>query len=64
MLVIALTPHIGHHRAAYIARWAYRGGGTLKQAVVALGYVTDQEFDRCVQPENRVRPGATRRSRD
>ncbi|CAH1201302.1 fumarase C [Candidatus Nitrotoga sp. BS] len=50
MLVTALTPHIGYDRAAKIAKQAHRDGGTLKQTALALGYVTEEEFDRWVQP--------------
>ena len=56
MLVTALTPHIGYDRAAEIAKKAQRDGSTLKQASLELGYVTDEEFDRWVQPMKMVRP--------
>ncbi len=49
MLVTALTPHIGYDRAAEIAKRAHRDGSTLKQAALALGYVTEENFDRWVQ---------------
>ena len=54
MLVTALTPHIGYDRAAEIAKLAHREGRTLKQAALTLGYVTEEEFDRWVQPANMV----------
>jgi fumarate hydratase class II len=54
MLVTALTPHIGYDRAAEIAKQAQRDGSTLKQAALALGYVTEEEFYRWVQPMNMV----------
>ena len=57
MLVTALTPHIGYDRAAEIAKQAQRDGSTLKQAALALGYVTEEEFCRWVQPSEMVRPG-------
>jgi fumarate hydratase class II len=57
MLVTALTPHIGYDRAAEIAKQAQRDGSTLKQAALALGYVTEEEFYRWVQPTNMVHPG-------
>jgi fumarate hydratase class II len=57
MLVTALTPHIGYDRAAEIAKRAHHEGSTLKQAALALGYVTAEEFDRWVQPEEMVQPG-------
>jgi fumarate hydratase, class II len=50
MLVTALVPHIGYDKAAEIARWAGREGATLKQAALALGYTTADEFDRWVVP--------------
>ena len=54
MLVTALTPHIGYDRAAEIAKRAQRDDSTLKQAALALGYVTEEEFSRWVQPTNMV----------
>ncbi|MCK9201907.1 MAG: class II fumarate hydratase [Gallionella sp.] len=56
MLVTALTPHIGYDRAAEIAKRAHRDGGTLKQAALALGYVTAEDFDRWVIPSEMVHP--------
>ena len=58
MLVTALTPHIGYDRAAEIAKLAHHDGGTLKQAALALGYVTEVEFDRWVQVAEMVHPKA------
>jgi len=57
MLVTALTPHIGYDRAAEIAKRAHHDGSTLKQAALALGYVTEGEFDRWVQAADMVHPG-------
>ena len=56
MLVTALAPHIGYDRAAQIAKQAHRDGSTLKQAALALGFVTEEEFQRWVQPERMTRP--------
>jgi fumarate hydratase class II len=56
MLVTALTPHIGYDKAAQIAKQAHRDGSTLKQAALALGYVTEEEFDRWVQPAQMTHP--------
>ncbi len=56
MLVTALTPVLGYDRAAEIAKKAHRDGLTLKEAVLALGYLTAEEFDRHVRPERMVRP--------
>jgi fumarate hydratase, class II len=50
MLVTALAPHIGYDRAAQIAKHAHHDGSTLKQAALALGYVTEEEFVAWVQP--------------
>lgn len=54
MLVTALTPHIGYDRAARVAHEAHRSGKTLKEAALALGVVTEEEFDRWVKPEAMV----------
>jgi fumarate hydratase class II len=51
MLVTALAPHIGYDRAAEIAKKAHREGGTLREAALALGYVSGEDFDRWVRPE-------------
>ena len=56
MLVTALTPHIGYDRAAEIAKRAHHEGSTLKQAAIASGYVTEQDFIRWVQPANMTNP--------
>lgn len=57
MLVTALTPHIGYDRAAEIAKRAHAEGSTLKQAALALGYVSEADFERWVRPEAMTRPG-------
>jgi fumarate hydratase class II len=57
MLVTALTPLLGYDRAAEIAKKAHREGITLKEAAVALGHLTAEEFDRHVRPERMVAPG-------
>jgi len=54
MLVTALTPHIGYDRAAEIARYAHRTGSTLRDAALALGYVSAEDFARWVRPEQMV----------
>ena len=51
MLVTALNPHIGYDKAAEIAKKAYAEGTTLREAALALGYLTDEEFDQWVRPE-------------
>jgi fumarate hydratase class II len=54
MLVTALAPHIGYDRAAEIAKKAHKEGSTLREAAGALGYVTPEDFDRWVRPEDMV----------
>ncbi|HCX33899.1 MAG TPA: class II fumarate hydratase [Rhodocyclaceae bacterium] len=56
MLVTALAPHIGYDRAAQIARHAHARGLTLKEAALALGQVTEADFDRWVRPEAMTGP--------
>ena len=56
MLVTALAPHIGYDKAAQIAKQAHRDGSTLKQAALALGFVTEEEFERWVRPEEMTQP--------
>ena len=50
MLVTALNPHIGYDNAAKIAKTAYADNSTLKEAAVKLGLLTEEEFDRYVDP--------------
>ena len=57
MLVTALAPHIGYERAAGIARQAHRDGSTLREAALALGYVSAAQFDEWVRPERMTSPG-------
>ncbi|TYP70350.1 class II fumarate hydratase [Aquimarina intermedia] len=54
MLVTALNTKIGYYKAAEIANTAHENGTTLKHEAVALGYVTEEEFDQWVRPENMV----------
>lgn len=56
MLVTALTPRIGYDKAAEIAKKAHKEGSTLKEAAVALHYLTEAEFDSAVVPEKMVGP--------
>ena len=51
MLVTALAPHIGYDKAAKIAHKAHDEGTTLREAALALGYVTEVQFDDWVRPE-------------
>ncbi len=57
MLVTALSPHIGYDKAAAIAHKANHEGTTLREAAIALGYVTGEDYDQWVQPAKMVRPG-------
>jgi fumarate hydratase class II len=54
MLVTALNPKIGYDRAAEVAKKAHNDGTTLKAAALALGYVTEAEFDELVRPDRMV----------
>jgi fumarate hydratase class II len=54
MLVTALNPHIGYDKAAFIAKKAHKEGTTLKEAAVASGYLTAEQFDAWVKPEAMV----------
>jgi fumarate hydratase class II len=56
MLVTALNPHIGYDKAAKIARKAHLEGLSLRQAALALGYVTAEQFDAWVRPERMTGP--------
>ena len=52
MLVTALNTHIGYDKAAKIAKKAYNDNTTLKEAAIELGFLTAEEFDEWVRPEN------------
>ena len=54
MLVTALNPHIGYHHAAKIAQYAHAHGLSLKEAALATGLVSAQDFDAWVDPEKMV----------
>ncbi|HXE46943.1 MAG TPA: class II fumarate hydratase [Ramlibacter sp.] len=54
MLVTALNPHIGYDKAAQIAKKAHKEGTSLREAALALGFVTAQQFDEWVRPEKMV----------
>jgi fumarate hydratase class II len=56
MLVTALSPHIGYDKAAKVAKKAHADGTTLKDAAVALGYLSAADFDRMVRPEKMLGP--------
>ena len=57
MLVTALAPHIGYDRAAEIAKRAHHEELTLREAALALGYVSAEDFDRWVRPSEMVGGG-------
>ena len=56
MLVTALNPHIGYDKAAKVAKKAYAENLSLRKAIVELGYMGADEFDKLVQPEKMIRP--------
>src|SRR2546421_5198310 len=57
MLVTALNPHIGYDNAAKVAKEAMQEGIALREACVALGYLSGEDFDRFVKPEEMTKPG-------
>ena len=56
MLVTALSPHIGYEKAARIAQTAHHEGLTLREAALGLDYVTAEQFDAWVRPEDMTHP--------
>jgi fumarate hydratase class II len=56
MLVTALAPHIGYDRAAAIAKQGHQEGLSLREAALASGHVTAEQFDAWVRPEEMTRP--------
>jgi fumarate hydratase class II len=60
--VTALSPVIGYDEASKIAHYALDSGLTLKEAALKLGFVTEAEFDRVVDPEQMVKPHVAARS--
>ncbi|KAJ2696285.1 hypothetical protein H4R19_005757, partial [Coemansia spiralis] len=56
MLVTALNPYIGYDNAAAAAKKAHKEGTTLKEAAVALGSLTEEQFAQWVRPENMLGP--------
>jgi fumarate hydratase class II len=57
MLVTALNPYIGYDNAAKIAKKAHKDGTTLKEAAIALGLVTTEQFDQWVDAKKMTQPG-------
>ena len=60
MLATALNPHIGYDKAAAIARKAHQEGCTLREAALASGHVTSEQFEAWVRPADMVNPGGRR----
>nr|CCA23244.1 unnamed protein product [Albugo laibachii Nc14] len=56
MLVTALNPHIGYDNSSKVAKKAHQDGTTLKEAAVELGFLTGEEFDRLVRPQDMIGP--------
>jgi len=56
MLVTALTPYIGYDKAAGVAKKAHADNATLRDTIIKLGYMTGEEFDERVKPEDMVSP--------
>ena len=56
MLVTALTPIIGYDKGAEVAKWAHKQRTTLRQAAVELGYLSGEQFDDAVRPEEMTHP--------
>ena len=56
MLVTALNPHIGYDKASEVAKKAYKENTTLRDAIEKLGYMTADDFDRLVKPEDMINP--------
>jgi fumarate hydratase, class II len=54
MLVTALNPHIGYDKAAQIAKVAHKSGSSLRDAALASGWVSGEQFDAWVKPEEMV----------
>jgi fumarate hydratase class II len=56
MLVTALNPHIGYDKSAQIAKTAHKNGTTLKEEAIKLGFMTAEQFDKAVRPEEMIGP--------
>jgi len=59
MLVTALNPHIGYEKSAQISLKAYREDLTLRDAALKLGFLTAEQFDEWVRPEDMTHPLGT-----
>jgi len=58
MLVTALAPKIGYDKAAQIAKAAHKHGTTLREEALALGFVSEDDFNALMKPELMIKPGA------
>ncbi len=56
MLVTALNPHIGYDKSAKIAKHAHQKGISLRESAIELGFLTGEDFDRWVKPEEMTHP--------
>ena len=56
MLITALNPHIGYDKAAEVSKKAYKEKSTLREAIIALDYMSGEDFDRLVQPDKMIHP--------
>ena len=56
MLVTALNPHIGYDKAAKVAKKAFNDNSSLREAVIALGFLSGAEFDEFINPEEMIYP--------
>ncbi|WP_414042517.1 class II fumarate hydratase [Macrococcus sp. EM39E] len=56
MLVTALNPHIGYEKAAFIAKTAHKEGLTLKESAIKSGFLTEEQFDEWIKPEEMIHP--------
>jgi fumarate hydratase class II len=56
MLVTALNPHIGYDKAAQVAKNAHKKGISLRESAIALGFLSGEDFDRYVKPEEMTHP--------
>ena len=56
MLVTALNPHIGYDKAAEVAKKAHKDNTSLKEAVIELGYLSEEDFEKLVDPNKMIKP--------
>ena len=56
MLVTALNPHMGYDKAAKAAKKAFSDQSSLREAVINLGFLSPEDFDKYVKPEEMIHP--------